>query len=241
MRARSTASATAASDRLTRACRIALGATALGVMLQAAAADAPRAATAARAPRSAAPASKVTSSPASADYAQRFAGLCAACHGANGRTEAAEVPVLAGQHAFYAITQLFLFREGRRPNEAMTAVAKTLKDDDLRGFSSYIGTLPAVPAPAPPTPPEPARMAKGRALAQQHRCASCHGDDLSGGQQVPRIGGQHEDYLRASLHGFKSGQRPGYTQAMTEAVSQVPLEDLDVLAYYAARINPAAR
>src|SRR5437763_4803010 len=101
MRARSTASATAASDRLTRACRIALGATALGVVLQAAAAaaaDAPRAATAARAPRAAAPASKVTSSPASADYAQRFAGLCAACHGANGRTEAAEVPVLAGQH-----------------------------------------------------------------------------------------------------------------------------------------------
>jgi cytochrome c553 len=238
MRARSIASATAASERLSRACRIALGATALGAVLQAAAADAPRGAPPARAPR-AASAATVTASPASADYAQRFAGLCAACHGANGRTEAAEIPVLAGQHAFYAITQLFLFREGRRPNEAMTAVAKTLKDDDLRGFSSYIGTLPAVPAPAPATPPDVARMAKGRALAQQHRCASCHGDDLSGGQQVPRIGGQHEDYLRASLRGFKSGQRPGYTQAMTEAVSQVSVEDLDVLAYYAARIGVA--
>jgi cytochrome c553 len=27
-------------------------------------------------------------------------------------------PALAGQHSFYAITQLFLFREGRRSNEA---------------------------------------------------------------------------------------------------------------------------
>ena len=51
--------------------------------------------------------------------------------------------MLAGQPSFYAITQLFLFREGRRSNEAMTAVAKTMKDDDLRGFSDFIGTLAA--------------------------------------------------------------------------------------------------
>jgi cytochrome c553 len=49
-------------------------------------------------------------------YAQRFAELCAACHGANGRSDMAGTPVLAGQPSFYAITQLFLFREGRRDN-----------------------------------------------------------------------------------------------------------------------------
>ncbi|MCG2591924.1 c-type cytochrome [Ramlibacter sp. XY19] len=167
------------------------------------------------------------------DYAARFAGLCAACHGPQGRSELA--PVLAGQPSLYAATQLFLFREGRRSNEAMTAVAKTLSDDDLRGFSDYIGTLPAVPPPAPATPPDAARMAKGRALAEQHKCVFCHGADLAGGQQVPRIAGQHEDYLRESLRGFHSGGRPGYTQAMTAAVSQVPVEDLDLLAWYAAR------
>lgn len=168
-------------------------------------------------------------------YAQRFAGLCAACHGPNGRTDATLTPVLAGQPSLYAITQLFLFREGRRSNEAMTAVAKTLSDDDLRGFSDYIGTLPPVPAPPPATPPDPARMAKGQALAEQHKCVFCHGADLGGGQQVPRIGGQHEDYLRESLRGFQSGKRPGYTQAMTAAVSRIPVEDLDLLAWYAAR------
>jgi cytochrome c553 len=63
----------------------------------------------------------------------------------------------------------------------------------------------------------------------------CHGADLGGGQQVPRIAGQHEDYLRTTLRGFQSGARPGYTQAMTSAVSQIPVADLDVLAYYAAR------
>ena len=173
-------------------------------------------------------------------YAQRFTALCAACHGANGRMETPLTPVLAGQPSLYAITQLFLFREGRRGNEAMTAVARTLTDDDLRGFSDLIGTLPPVPPPPPATPPDPIRMARGQALAAQLRCVFCHGADLGGGQQVPRIGGQHEEYLQVSLLGFHSGSRPGYTPAMTEAVSQVPPEDLDTVAYYAARFRGPA-
>jgi cytochrome c553 len=189
------------------------------------------------APRAGAAASAGATPTGAAVYAQRFAGLCAACHGANGRSDIPGTPVLAGQHSFYAITQLFLFREGRRSNEAMTAVAKTLSNDDLRGFSDFIDTLPPVPPPSPATPSDAARMSKGQALARQHKCVFCHGDDLAGGAQVPRIGGQHEDYLRDSLRGFKSGQRPGYTQAMSEAVSQIPVEDLDTLAYFAARAS----
>lgn len=170
-------------------------------------------------------------------YAERFRAECAACHGANGRSDLPGIPVLAGQPSLYTITQLFLFREGRRNNEAMVALAKPMKDADLRGFSDYIGTLPPVPAPAPAAAPDAARMSKGKALAQQHKCLFCHGDDLAGGQQVPRIGGQKEDYVRLTLQGFKSGERPGYTRAMTEALSQVPAQDLDLLAYYVANFT----
>lgn len=178
--------------------------------------------------------------PAGASYAQRFAALCAACHGANGRIETPLTPVLAGQPSLYVITQLFLFREGRRSNEAMTAVARTLTDDDLRGFSELIGSLPPVPPPPPATPPDPIRMARGQALAEQHKCFFCHGAGLAGGQQVPCIGGQHEEYLQLSLRGFHAGSRPGYTQAMTAAVSQIPPEDLETLAYYVARFREPA-
>jgi cytochrome c553 len=188
---------------------------------------------------SAAAAKPAAAAPAKADYKQRFAQVCAACHGANGRSDMAGVPVLAGQPSLYAITQLFLFREGRRPNEAMTAVAKTMTDDDMRGFSDYIGTLPPVPPPPFATPPDAARMAKGKALAAQHQCVQCHGADLAGGQQVPRIAGQREEYLQESLRGFKSGKRAAYTQAMPAAVSQVSVEDLDTLAYFAARFPSA--
>jgi cytochrome c553 len=168
---------------------------------------------------------------------EQFRSVCAACHGANGRSDMPGVPVLAGQPSLYTITQLVLFREGRRTNEAMVALGKQMKDADLRGFSDFIGTLPAVPAPAPAAPPDAARMSQAEELAYQHKCSFCHGTDLAGGQQVPRIGRQKEGYLRATLRGFKSGERPGYTRALTEALSQVPVEDLDLLAYYAANLT----
>jgi cytochrome c553 len=211
--------------------------------------DAPAAPAAESGPKApaATSASAVTPAPAvtpaalaAMSYAQRFAALCAACHGANGRIETPLTPVLAGQPSLYVITQLFLFREGRRSHEAMTAVARTMTDDDLRGFSEFIGTLPPVPPPPPATPPDPVRMARGQALAEQHKCVFCHGPGLAGGEQVPGIGGQHEEYLQTTLRGFHSGSRPGYTQAMTAAVSQIPPEDLDTLAYYAARFRGPA-
>ena len=149
----------------------------------------------------------------------------------------AGTPVLAGQYSLYTITQLFLFREGRRTNEAMVALAKPMTDGDLRGFSDFIGTLAPVAPPAPAAAPDAARMSQGQALAHQHKCLFCHGTALDGGQGVPRIGGQKEDYLRATLHGFKSGSRPGYTRAMTEALSQVPVGDLDLLAFYVANFS----
>lgn len=211
------------------------GAVALALMLLATPADAqvkPR--------KPAAAASGAAGAAQPSPYAQRYAALCAACHGANGRSDMPGVPVLAGQPSFYSITQLFLFREGRRSNEAMTAVAKTLNNADLQGFADFIGALPPVPPPPPTTPPDAGRMRKGQALALEHKCVFCHGADLGGGQQVARIAGQHEDYLRMSLRGFRDGTRPGYTQAMTSAVSHIPHADLDTLAYYAARIGSTA-
>jgi cytochrome c553 len=195
-------------------------------------------------PKPAAAAPAAAPAAAAVPYPQRFAEVCAACHGAKGRNDAMPgIPALAGQHSFYAITQLFLFREGRRDNPAMTAIAKGMKDAEMQGFADFIATLPPVPPAAPATPNDAARMTRGQALAQENKCVFCHGADLSGGQQVPRIAQQREDYLQATLREFKSGKRPGYTMAMSAAVSQIPVEDLDTLAYYIARfpVTPAGK
>ena len=173
----------------------------------------------------------------SAVYAERFKAVCAGCHGQNGRSDIPGVPVLSGQHSFYITTQLFLFRERRRNDPGMVALARQMSDDDLRGFSDYINTLPHVPAPTPSHSPDPDRMRLGEKLANEYRCSFCHGSDMAGGQQVPRIGGQKEDYLLRNLQGFKSGTRPAYTRAMTEALSHVPAEEFDVLSYFISNID----
>jgi len=59
-------------------------------------------------------------------HAQTFEArlaACLACHGVDGASRIPGTPSLGGQPAFFLITQLFLFREGRRDNEAMTAAA----------------------------------------------------------------------------------------------------------------------
>lgn len=172
-----------------------------------------------------------------ADYAGRYAAQCAACHGDRGTSTQSLVPHLGGQPSFYAITQLFLFREGRRNDHplaaAMTATAKGLSDADLRGFSAFIATLPP-PAAADRGTSDPARAERGRALASRHHCLGCHGADLAGGRQVPRVAGQREDYLLIALKGFRSGVRLGYTNAMGEALAGLKDADLEDLAHHLA-------
>jgi cytochrome c553 len=171
------------------------------------------------------------------DYASRFRAECAACHGENGSSDLPDVPVLAGQHSLYAITQLFLFREQRRKNSSMQALAARMSDDDLRGFSDQIGKLPALPSNSKSNTLDAERMQQGEKLSNQYKCSFCHGADMAGGQQVPRLAGQKQNYLLNSLQYLKTGIRPAYTRAMTETLAQVPVEDFDLLAYYIANIG----
>jgi cytochrome c553 len=172
-------------------------------------------------------------------YAERFAKDCAACHGARGVSSTALTPSLAGQPSFYAITQLFLFREGRRDSVPMTAVAKDMSNDDLRGYSEFIGKLVPPPPEVAPGGADALRMERGATLTRKLHCTGCHGNDLAGGSQVPRLALQREDYLLHALRGFRAASRVGYTQAMTEALAGVSPQELEDLAHYMARMPPA--
>lgn len=184
----------------------------------------------------------VLAAPAAAQgWAERWQALCAACHGEQGQSSLPLVPSIGGQPSFYVATQLFLFREGRREDHpqaaAMTAVAKQMDNTALRGWSDFVATLP--PPRRPQTTPDPARMQRGRALAEARHCLGCHGRDLAGGTQVPRVAHQREDYLQLTLAGFRSGKRIGYTGAMAEAVAGLGAQDLDDLAHFLAHAPSA--
>ena len=58
-------------------------------------------------------------------------GLCASCHGVDGRSRTRGTPHLAGQDEAYLAASLQAYREGRRGPGPMTAVAGTLSDADV--------------------------------------------------------------------------------------------------------------
>ena len=160
---------------------------------------------------------------------------CLACHGEKGTSEIPEVPSLGGQPAPFLLIQLYQFRERQRLAEPMNELTKDFTDNDLRTFSDELAKLP------PPTPPaegaEPARLEKGRAAAQRHRCGFCHNPDMSGHDQIGRIGAQREDYLLKALREYKTAERRGYDPAMVEVAQSIPDDDLADIAHYLAHFR----
>lgn len=167
------------------------------------------------------------------DIRTRWREMCAACHGAAGQSEQPEVPHLGGQPMLFVAFQLFLFREGRRTGtplaDAMTEVAKTLSDSDLRAYSEFIATLP--PPPPPNGPVDDARMRRGAAIVGARRCETCHNPDMSGREQMARLAGQREDYLIKAFAEYQAGRRVGAQAVMIEAVAGLTSEQLVDLAY----------
>jgi cytochrome c553 len=177
----------------------------------------------------------VVALPAGAETLEERAAPCLACHGERGQSETENTPSLGAQQPPYALIQLFMFREKLRVFEPMNEMAKPLSDDDLRAFSEFIGKLPK---PAPPADAgDPARMARGQALAAQHRCNSCHNLDFSGKENVPRIASQREDYLSKTMREYKDNNRHGYDGSMAEVLQPVTPEQIADLAYYLARVR----
>ena len=174
-------------------------------------------------------------SSASAETIEQRAVPCFACHGEHGQSETENTPSLGGQQAPYALIQLFMFREKLRSFEPMNEVAKPLSDADLRSFSDFIATLPK-PQP-PPDAGEAARMQRAQVLVAQHHCNSCHKPDFSGGENVPRIANQREDYLNKTLGEYKDNTRHGYDTTMADVMQPVTREQIADLAYYIARVR----
>jgi len=160
---------------------------------------------------------------------------CAECHGENGVSQTPEVPSLGGIPEFYALLQLVAFREGNRKDPIMSEMIKGMTDDDLRAAAAWVAQQPRPPAPAEPGDPE--RMARGEALAKKNRCGICHGLNYFGGEQMPPLARQREDYLLKSLRAYKSEKRIGDRAAMVEVLQPVKESDLADLAYFMAHVR----
>ncbi len=75
----------------------------------------------------------------------------------------------------------------------------------------------------------------GRTIA----CAICHGDDLRGLADVPRLAGLHSIYLARQLYLYQNGERAGLgAELMEKPVAQLTSEDIVAISAYLGSLAP---
>ncbi|NMJ40841.1 c-type cytochrome [Roseomonas sp. JC162] len=161
------------------------------------------------------------------------ADRCAACHGADGRSQMPDIPSLAGQQAGFVTLQMILIREGIRHVPAMADVTRGMPDQDIEDLAAYFASLP----PAPPEdrrPRDATLAAAGEALIGPRRCGVCHLPALTGRDQIPRIVAQHETYLARAMMEYRDGHRVGADTQMNGAMVGLSDADIAALAHYLA-------
>ena len=161
------------------------------------------------------------------------AEVCVACHGPGGRSVQPLFPVLAGQTARYMVLQLRDYQEGRRTNELMTPMAATLSRDDMRELADYFSTQKPAPQPFVPDP-EKARL--GKLKADETLCTMCHLGGFAGQNEIPRVAGQHYDYVLKQLTDFKARKRTNDAGSMTSVSNTLSDKDIENLAHYLATL-----
>ncbi len=157
------------------------------------------------------------------------AEVCFACHGPAGRSTITTNPILAGQTARYLYLQLRDFAEGRRSDPQMSPIATTLNRDEMRELADYF----AQQKPAPQNfPVDPERAKRGKAKADETLCTMCHLGGFGGQNEIPRVAGQHHDYIVKQLADFKARRRTNDAGNMTAVSRTLSDEDIEDLAHY---------
>lgn len=171
----------------------------------------------------------VPSANAGLEEGRQKSQVCAACHGADGNSPNPAVPSLAGQPRQFLVTALFMFREGRRKDPQMSPFAEKLSNADFNDLALFYTSQKMAP-PTRKTAPE--KMAQGKAISEKNNCTACHTASLVGQQQMPRLAGQHYEYLLEQLKQFKATTRGDMDGTMTSAAQALSPADIEVLADY---------
>ena len=168
------------------------------------------------------------------------AGVCAACHAADGNSMIPANPKLAQQHPEYILKQLQEFKSGKRANPVMMGFAAQMSPEDMRNVAYFVASKTASPGFAK----EKETVALGEKIyrggiadRQIAACAGCHGPNGSGmPAQYPRLSGQHADYTVSQLTQFRDGIRKNNLQ-MTQVAAKLNDREIKAVADYIAGLR----
>jgi cytochrome c553 len=147
-----------------------------------------------------------------------LAKRCEHCHGAEGFSDKASTPNLAGMDRLTVWKQLEDFRSHKRTSRAMEPIAESLSPRDLADVVAYYAKLPVFSdlqdnRSFPQSRPDPAHAGiashlvsfgdGGRGIPP---CQSCHGP-VAYRIGVPSLANQNADYVLTQLEAFANRTR----------------------------------
>lgn len=164
----------------------------------------------------------------------RKAEPCIACHGPNGNSTVAQFPILAGQTARYLYLQLKDFKEGRRKEPLMDPFISNLSRDDMFDLSAFFASQRLR---APDFKVDEARALRGKAKADEVLCTMCHLGGFKGQNEIPRVAGQHYEYVVKQLKDFKTYRRTNDAGNMASVSKTLSDRDIEDLGHYLASLR----
>ena len=138
---------------------------------------------------------------------------CTACHGADGNSQVAQFPKIAGQVPGYISQQLMKFKSGERASPIMSGIVGALSEQDMANLDAYYSSQKITAGSITAEQEQDARAGEaifrgGIAEFNVPACMGCHGPSGSGiPPNFPRLAGQHADYIETQLLAFKTKQR----------------------------------
>jgi cytochrome c553 len=162
------------------------------------------------------------------------AEACAACHGPDGNSVAPQFPILARQSARYLYLQLRDYKEGRRTEPSMDSIVQPLTREDMLDLAAFFAAQRPL---ATSFKVDEARAARGKAKAGETLCTMCHLGGFSGQNEIPRVAGQHYEYVVKQLRDFKARKRTNDAGSMTSVAQTLNDQDIEDLGHYLASLQ----
>ncbi len=126
--------------------------------------------------------------------------VCETCHGPQGQSEQAQYPILAGQHFYYLYVQLKDYKSGLRENPIMQPIVTSLEKKQMQLLAQYFSEQEW---PDVDTKTSEQDQQTGRRVIGSGQCVACHLGGFEGNSRVPRLSGQHTEYLAQTMKDFK--------------------------------------
>jgi cytochrome c553 len=164
---------------------------------------------------------------------KRVAAFCSNCHGDGGNSVKSDVPNLAGQNAYYLLSQLREFSGSqRKTTEFKKRLVNAMSTDEKVGMVVfYAGQGVTFKAAAD------AALAKKGAELYAKACVECHEKDGRGTREYSRIAGQQTVYLTTTLKGYRDNSGARMDREMVKNIKPMKDADINALVAYVSSMN----